>query len=103
MSLDDLRDENKRISLVESEIETEVSLHTLTNVSNPWIFHFTATYHDHSIEVLIDTGSHNNFIQEGLVEKLGLASVHAKQFRVYMGNGQYLLCDRMCLGIPLVL
>ena len=31
-----------------------------------------ATYREHFVEVLIDIGSHNNFIQEGLVENLGL-------------------------------
>ena len=48
-------------------------------------------------------GSHNNFIQEVLVDKLGLLSVQAPKFLVYMGNGQFLLCDRMSMNISLVL
>ena len=55
------------------------------------------------MEFLIDTGSHNNFIQEGLVTKLGLLNVPAKRFKVYMGNGQSFLCDHMCSSIPLIL
>ena len=70
------------MQLVESEPEIEVSLHILTNALNPQIFHLTVTYQDHFIEVLIDMGNHNNFIQEGLVKKLGLSSVPAKRFRV---------------------
>ena len=47
--------------------------------------------------------SHNNFIQEGLVDKLGLLSDPAPKFHVYMGNGQFLLCDRMCMNLSLVI
>ena len=55
------------------------------------------------MEVLIDTASHNNFIQEGLVDELGLQLVTAQGFCVYIGNGQFLLCDRICVDIPLIL
>ena len=74
----------------ELEVKTEVSLHALTNASNLWIFWLAASYRNHSVEVLIDMGSHNNFIQEGLVDQLGLQHVAAPRFRVYMGNGQFL-------------
>ena len=60
----------------------EVSLHALTIASNLQIFCLTATYWEHIVEVLIDTRSHNNFIQEGLVEKLELQSVPAQRFCV---------------------
>ena len=49
------------------EVETEVSLHALTNASNLQIFRLAASYRDHSVEVLIEMGSRNNFIQEGMV------------------------------------
>ena len=95
----------KAIQASRTEIvsEQEVSLHAFTNNSNFWIFHIAASYKEHSLEVLIDTCSHNNFIQEGLVEKLVLFSVLAPKFRVYMGSGQFLLCDSICMNIPLLL
>ena len=89
--------------LDEIVFEPEVRRHALTNASNLWIFCLATTYREHFIEVLIDRGSHNNFIQEGLVDKLGLQCVPAQRFLVYIGNGQFLLCDRMCVSIPLVL
>ena len=55
------------------------------------------------MEVLIDTGSHNNFIQECLVDQLGLQSVPALRFFVYIGNGQFLVCDQICAIVPLIL
>ena len=91
------------VNTVEFEVEPEVSLHALTNASNLQIFHLATSYRDHSVEVLIDTGSHNNFIQEGLVDQLGLQLVSASRFCVYMGNGHFLLCDRIYIVVPLKL
>ncbi|XP_073153182.1 uncharacterized protein [Henckelia pumila] len=45
----------------------------------------------------------HNFIQEGLVTKLGVSCVTERWFRVYMGNGQYLWCEKMCPQVPLTL
>lgn len=60
--------------------------------------------HGHEdLEVLIDTGSNNNFIQEALVGKLGLSCKEAKKFKVYMGNWQFLVCDKKCVRVELVL
>ena len=71
------------VNTAEFEVEPEVSLYALTNASNLKIFRLAASYRDHSVEVLIDIGSHNNFIQEGLVDQLGLQLVSAPRFRVY--------------------
>lgn len=57
--------------ILDSEEDPEVSLHTLTNASSHHIFRLTTQIHQKTVEVLIDTGSHNNFIQEDLVEKWG--------------------------------
>ncbi|XP_073152993.1 uncharacterized protein [Henckelia pumila] len=100
---DDINQENFHEPFAKLDEETEVSLHTLTNTPNPRIFRITATHHQEPVEVLIDTGSHNNFIQEGLVNLLGIPSSTTKRFRVYMGNGQHLWCDRMCSQVSLIL
>lgn len=68
---------------------------------NPQIFHILARHGTEPWEVLIDTGSNNNFIQEALVEKLGLAWEETKRFKVYMGNGNYLVCCKKCREVGL--
>lgn len=60
-----------------------------------------AKHNKESLEALIDTGSNNNFIQEALVEQLGLCWVETRRFRVYMGNGQHLVCHKKCLAVEL--
>ncbi|XP_073134566.1 uncharacterized protein [Henckelia pumila] len=74
---------------------TEVSLHTLTSSATPRIFRITANFQQIPVKVLIDTGSHNNFLQEGLIERLGMVVTESRRLRVYMGNGQYLWCDKV--------
>ncbi|XP_062093442.1 uncharacterized protein LOC133799441 [Humulus lupulus] len=83
--------------------EEEVSLNSLSNSLNPRIFRITAKHSKESLEVLVDTGSNNNFIQEALVYQLQLFSEETKRFKVYMGNGHFLLCSKICKGFELVL
>ena len=66
-TLTTLPEDTNNIKLDDNEIEPEVSLHTLTNISNLRIFVLTTTLHKHLVEVFIDMGSHNNFIQRGAV------------------------------------
>lgn len=54
------------------EEKLEVSLHPLTNPINPCILRISAKQKTETLEVLIDTGSNTNFVQEGIVHKLGL-------------------------------
>lgn len=53
--------------------------------------------------MLIDTGSNNNFIQEALADKLRLQQQDTKRFKVYMGNGNYLLCSKVCKQVELLM
>ncbi|XP_062109866.1 uncharacterized protein LOC133821735 [Humulus lupulus] len=85
------------------ETEEEVSLNSLSNSMNPRIFRIMATHGSEAVEVLIDTGSHNNFIQEALVTQLHLECEDTKRFKVYMGNGNFLLCSKICKGVELIL
>lgn len=63
-----------------------------------------ATQHNsESLEVLIDTGSNNNFIQKNLAQRLGLHTADTKKFKVYMGNGNSLWCSQVCSGVELSL
>ncbi|XP_062103343.1 uncharacterized protein LOC133814394 [Humulus lupulus] len=81
----------------------EVSLNSLSNSTNPRIFRIMAHHGKEPLEVLIDTGSNNNFIQEALAARLGLNCEVTKRFKVYMGNGNSLWCSQLCKGVELVL
>ena len=81
----------------------EVSLNALSNTTNPRIFRIVAQHASESLEVLIDTGSNNNFVQEALAQRLGLQMAETKKFKVYMGNGNSLWCSQVCLGVELSL
>lgn len=63
----------------EEEEIREVSLNTFSNANNLRIFQILAKHGAQTIEVLIDIGSNNNFIQEALVEKLGLKCTLTKK------------------------
>lgn len=89
------------IQELDENTEEEVSLNSLSNSMNPRIFRIMAQHGTEKLEVLIDTGSHNNFIQEALVSQLQLQSEETKRFKVYMGNGNFLLCSRICKGVRL--
>ncbi|XP_062118280.1 uncharacterized protein LOC133831890 [Humulus lupulus] len=88
---------------VEDSLGEEVSLNALSNSTNPRIFRLRANHGKESLEVLIDTGSNNNFIQESLANRLGLRCEDTKCFKVYMGNGNSLLCSKICHGVELIL
>ncbi|KAF4377290.1 hypothetical protein F8388_012391 [Cannabis sativa] len=81
----------------------EVSLNSLSNSANPRIFRLMAKHKAKCLEVLIDTGSNNNFIQESLAGHLGLLCEDTKRFKVYMGNGNSLLCSKICRDVELIL
>lgn len=55
------------------------------------------------LHVLIDSGNTHNFIKPQWVERLGLKIQSIPAFRVYIGNGNFLICRFQCLQVPLVI
>lgn len=45
--------------------------------------------------ILVDTGSTHNFVHPSVAEKIQLPLMAIRPFRVYVGNGQSLLCSNM--------
>ncbi|XP_030479163.2 uncharacterized protein LOC115696402 [Cannabis sativa] len=84
-------------------VAEEVSLNALSNASNPRIFRIIAKHRAEDLEVLIDMGSNNNFIQEALATRLALPRSETKKFKVYMGNGNSLWCSQIYMGVELSL
>lgn len=99
----DFEESSSKKDHTSKEEEIEIILHALSNSVNLQFFCIMARHGIEDLEVLIDTGSNNNFIQHALVEKLGLGYEETKRFKVYMGNDHYLVCDRMCKRVELTM
>ncbi|XP_047979104.1 uncharacterized protein LOC125221023 [Salvia hispanica] len=53
------------------------------------------TLHATAVNILVDTESSHDFIHPRLAEKLSLSLTKIKPFRVYVGNGESLLCSHV--------
>ncbi|XP_061344472.1 uncharacterized protein LOC133290409 [Gastrolobium bilobum] len=81
----------------------EAALHSLKGDTNPRALQFQVEFHGQMIPILVDSGSSHNFIQKQLVADVGLPSVRVPRMRVFLGNGEFLICDRKCLCVPLLI
>ena len=61
------------------------------------------SFGDHRFHVLIDSGSTHNFIKPAIVEQLQLPVSGTPRFRVFIGNGDFLLCTQRCSFVPIAL
>lgn len=53
--------------------------------------------------MLIDSGSMHNFIQESVMSRLGYAIESLPRFKVFIGNGEYLICKDVCQQVEISL
>ena len=79
------------------------SLNTLAGQGNPRSLRLQGNISNQSFQVLIDSGSTHNFIKPAIMEKLGLSVKPTTPFRVYIGNGDHLLCSYYCPHVTIVL
>ncbi|GJR96491.1 ty3-gypsy retrotransposon protein [Tanacetum coccineum] len=54
-----------------------------------------------NVHVLIDNGSTHNFVRPDIVEKMQLPVQTTKAFKVYIGSGETLLCEKLCTQVKL--
>ena len=79
----------------------EVSMHALAGQISPRTIRVKGQIGNHYVHVLIDSGNAHNFIQERVVQQLGLPIAPSKHFKVYIGNRNFLICDSSCLEVKL--
>ncbi|KAH7672098.1 Retrotransposon gag domain-containing protein [Dioscorea alata] len=79
------------------------SMNSLAGQDNPRSLRMLGMISSHSFHVLIDGRSTHNFMKPSLAEKLGLHVKPTRPFRVYIGNGDHLICSVHCPQIPLCL
>lgn len=79
------------------------SLHTLSGLGRPRSLHLIGTIGHQQQRVLVDSGSTHNFIQPKVAQSLLLETRSVTPFRVYVGNGDYLICRHMCPNVAVTL
>ncbi|KAH9666823.1 hypothetical protein KPL70_020805 [Citrus sinensis] len=78
--------------LVDAGITGDISsLNALAGQANPRSLRLIGEIDSHTFQVLIDSGNTHNFIKPALAERLGLAIHPTTNFRVYIGNGDFLV------------
>ena len=73
-----------------------LSLNALAGQGNPRSFRLLGESGSHRFQVLIDNGSTHNFIKPVVAERVDLAIQPTSPFRVYIGNGDFLVCHYSC-------
>ena len=81
--------------------QAQLSLNSMAGHLAPETLRFVASIADVEVVLLVDGGSTHNFIQQQLVEKLGLPSISTTPLRVMVGNGQQLSCSCMCQAVAI--
>ena len=105
--LDDAhKDDPPAILVVESVTITEppdISLHALAGQNSPRTLRLAGQINRVGVQILIDSGSTHNFIQEALVTRLELPIDTSYSFPVTVGNGDSLQCSGLCSKVPILL
>lgn len=80
-----------------SEVVTADLSHVLSMDGSPRTsaLIFQGFFGKEEVSILVDTGSTHNFIHPRVVEKLKLPLTHVRPFRVYVGNGESIVCDNV--------
>ncbi|KAH9778847.1 hypothetical protein KPL71_007489 [Citrus sinensis] len=77
------------------------SLNALAGQNTPRSLRLLGEINQQPVQVLIDSGSTHNFIKPAVAEVLGLAVQDTTTFRVYIGNGDSLVCRYVCSQVAL--
>ena len=89
---------------VEEVITRDISsLNALAGQINPHSLCLISEVGSHSFQVLIDSGSTNNFIKPIVAECLVLPIQPTTYFRVYISNWDFLVCKYFCTQVALTL
>ncbi|XP_043714700.1 uncharacterized protein LOC122663059 [Telopea speciosissima] len=83
------------------EAVPEISFHALASQFNPKTLRLNGFFNEHQLHILIDSGSTHNFIQESVAIATNCPICPTKAFKVYIGNGDFLMCNQQCKGVSL--
>ena len=87
---------------VSDEGEVTCTVHALADYSNPQTIKASGLLKRQLVTVLIDTSSTNNFLDEGIAQKLSTHVEHCEPFEVKLANGGTLTCKSMSSNVKLI-
>ncbi|MCH79495.1 hypothetical protein A2U01_0000245, partial [Trifolium medium] len=79
----------------------QLSYHAMSGTQTAQTIRVVGRVEPHTIHVLVDGGSTLNFIQSQVARKLGLAHSPSPTLKVIVGNGEELLSNHVCKGVPI--
>ena len=108
MGADDYDRQLKESDLDDSHLDEDIpsdisSLNAL--MGHPYVhaLRLEGSFDAHQFHVLIDSGSTHNFIKLTIIENLQLPMSGTPYFRVFIGNGDFLLYTQCFPSVPIVL
>lgn len=104
---DDAKEDTTELAMAEPFEEMVTadisSLNALAGQVNTRSLRLIGEVGNHCFQVLIDSGSTHNFIKSVLAERLGLPIQPITHFWVYIGNGDFLVCQLYCPQVNLTM
>ncbi|XP_047946872.1 uncharacterized protein LOC125193165 [Salvia hispanica] len=85
-------------------ITTDLShIYAMEGRQRPEAMEFKGTIGANQVVILVDTGSSHDFLHPRVAQKLSLPLTAIKPFRVYVGNGESLVCSHASLQTRVVI
>ncbi|KAJ4809119.1 polyprotein [Rhynchospora pubera] len=95
--------DNQNLTSIEPEEQTEpeISLNALLGRYGAKSMRMLGHIQSQPVQVLVDSGSTNNFISRRAAQFLNLTSTPTQLFRVRVGNGEALQCTAYCQAVSI--
>lgn len=85
------------------EVTPEIRINALASQFHPSTLRVTGRCAGKEVRILVDNSSNNNFINSRVAEKLKLKQTSISEFKVGIGSGTYLHCNKKCEGVNLII
>ncbi|KAH7545445.1 hypothetical protein FEM48_Zijuj01G0094700 [Ziziphus jujuba var. spinosa] len=83
----------------DQDVIPEIYFHAISGTDHPQTLRVTGRIKSRDLMVLIDGGSLHNFIDQSVVQKLGIPIDHTKKFSVIVANKECIECVGVCRSL----
>ncbi|KAD1274138.1 hypothetical protein E3N88_43077 [Mikania micrantha] len=84
------------VKVIETEIDPQISLHAITGIPSYSTMKIVGAIGTKPLQILIDSGSTHNFLNDTLAEKLKCSLQNVKNMPVTIAYGNKLPCMKLC-------